>query len=93
MEEEYLPLSASVEADAFVIDESHVLDLGEAVRQYTLLALPMKPVCRETCAGLCPCCGTNLNHGPCGCAVGHPDPPRAQLKSLVKGRQGAQERI
>jgi len=51
----------------FTIDENHELDLGEAVRQYVLLTMPMKPICREDCAGLCPRCGANLNNGPCGC--------------------------
>ena len=80
IEEEYLPtidiasgvpLSSSEEPGSFIIDEHHVIDLTEAIRQYSLLAIPIKPLCREDCAGLCPSCGQNLNQGPCGC------PPRA----------------
>lgn len=51
----------------FIIDEHHMLDLSEAVRQYALLAIPMKPICRRDCAGLCPYCGANLNQSPCQC--------------------------
>lgn len=51
----------------FTIDRQHMLDLTEAVRQYMLLALPMKPLCHDDCAGLCPDCGQNLNLGPCAC--------------------------
>ena len=51
----------------FIIDERYVLDLTEAIRQYTMLATPMKPLCREDCAGLCQNCGRNLNQGPCNC--------------------------
>ena len=60
-EEEYFPvidvvsgssLSAPEESGCFTIDARHILDLTEAVRQYALLAIPMKPLCREDCAGL-----------------------------------------
>lgn len=43
------------------------IDFEEAVRQNLILALPMKFVCSETCKGLCPVCGKNLNEGECGC--------------------------
>jgi len=49
------------EPGVFTIDAQHTLDLTEAVRQYVLVAAPMKPLCREDCAGLCPVCGRNLN--------------------------------
>jgi uncharacterized protein len=39
------------EDDSFTIDEHQILDLTEAIRQYTLLAIPMKPLCREECSG------------------------------------------
>lgn len=61
------PLPLPEEPEAFMIDEYNILDMEEAVRQYALIALPMKPVCREGCAGLCAICGTNLNHGSCQC--------------------------
>ena len=76
IEEEYFPVTDVVsgisvslpeEPGCFTIDEHHELDLTEAIRQYVLLAVPMKPICREDCAGLCPACGHNINQGPCGC--------------------------
>jgi uncharacterized protein len=76
IEEEYFPtidmvsgarLPVPDEPGSFTIDERHILDLTEAMRQCTLLAIPMKPLCREDCAGLCPNCGHNLNQGPCSC--------------------------
>jgi len=45
-----LPFSLPEESTSFVIDSNHILDLGEAIRQYTLLNLPMKPLCRLDCA-------------------------------------------
>lgn len=67
---------------AFTIDENHELNLGEAVRQYVLLTVPMKPICREDCAGLCPRCGANLNNGPCGCPEEGLDPRWGKLRGL-----------
>jgi len=76
IEEEYFPTTDVIsgatlplpeEPGCFTIDEHHVLDLTEAIRQYALLATPMKPLCGDDCAGLCPYCGHNLNQGPCDC--------------------------
>lgn len=61
------------------------IDLTEVVRQHLLLALPMKPLCQETCRGLCPRCGKNLNEGDCGCVVDEIDPRLEGLKNLLKG--------
>ena len=77
------PLPSPEEPDAFTIDKHHILDLTEAVRQYALLATPMKPLCRQDCAGLCPTCGQNLNQGQCDCPVETMDPRWAELKQLM----------
>ncbi len=53
--------------DSFTIDEHHHIDLGDAIRQQILLTLPMQPICREDCRGLCPTCGVNRNTTPCSC--------------------------
>ena len=47
--------------------EGDRLDLGEVIREQVLLGLPLKPLCREDCQGLCPRCGKNRNADPCGC--------------------------
>ena len=49
--------------------ETHdsVVDLTEEVREAMILTFPGYPICRESCKGLCPKCGKNLNDGPCGC--------------------------
>uniref|UniRef100_A0A7V2EFW9 DUF177 domain-containing protein n=2 Tax=Thermoanaerobaculum aquaticum TaxID=1312852 RepID=A0A7V2EFW9_9BACT len=44
-----------------------VLDLLELACEQVELALPVKPLCREDCLGLCPRCGADLNQGACGC--------------------------
>lgn len=93
LEEEYiqtvdvnsgLPLQPSDEPGSFAIDEHHVVDLSEAIRQYALLAIPMKPLCREGCAGICPECGRNLNQGSCGCPVRTVDPRWSKLMNLTQ---------
>jgi uncharacterized protein len=54
--------------DVYLFDpRSYELELGPAVREQWLLAVPVFVQCREDCAGLCPTCGADLNAGPCGC--------------------------
>jgi uncharacterized protein len=57
------------------------IDLGPMVRDAVVLELPMAPLCREDCAGLCPQCGADRNEGPCSC-VAPPDPRWANLDVL-----------
>jgi uncharacterized protein len=64
------------------IDEHHILDLTELMRQSIFLALPMHPVCRLNCPGLCAQCGKNLNEGPCDCEESMVDPRLEILKKL-----------
>ena len=92
IEEEYFPTTdiltgSSIpvpgEPGNFTIDEYNILDLSEAIRQYALLAIPMKPLCRQDCAGLCPACGCNLNHTSCNCPSESIDPRWAELSKMV----------
>ncbi|MBI4887452.1 MAG: DUF177 domain-containing protein [Acidobacteria bacterium] len=62
------------------------IDLGELLREQFYLALPMKPLCRDECRGLCPQCGTNLNTSPCDCAPVWSDPRLAVLRTLTTDR-------
>ncbi|MGQ9512551.1 YceD family protein [Thermodesulfitimonas sp.] len=59
------------------------LDFTDQVIESLLLALPMKPLCREDCRGLCPRCGKDLNEGPCGCPADEGDPRLVVLKKLL----------
>ena len=43
------------------------VDATDAVRENLLTALPIRELCREACAGICPTCGADRNQGPCGC--------------------------
>src|SRR5438128_4292129 len=62
------------------------LDLAQLVETETTLALPMKPLCRTDCRGLCPTCGGNRNVVACGCRDRAPDPRLAVLRDLAARR-------
>jgi uncharacterized protein len=63
------------------------IDLNELIREQFYLVLPMKPLCRDDCRGLCTECGTNLNVATCECAPVWEDPRLAPLKGLLKPRE------
>jgi uncharacterized protein len=77
------PIQSEEEDRALWIDERHILDLSEVVRQNVLVALPMHVLCREGCLGLCPVCGQNWNQGSCSCTP-EPDPRWTALQDLLK---------
>jgi uncharacterized protein len=58
--------SGDLDEDYFQDDE---LDLNALLREQILLTLPLKPLCREECRGLCRQCGANLNREPCSCTA------------------------
>ena len=62
--------------------ENDTIDLGQLMREQFYLALPMKPLCRDDCKGLCPTCGTNWNKNPCDCTNQWEDPRLSALKAL-----------
>jgi uncharacterized protein len=62
--------------------EHNEIDLGQLMREQFYLALPMKPLCRDECRGLCPVCGTNLNRETCACTHAWEDPRLAALREL-----------
>jgi uncharacterized protein len=59
------------------------LNLATLVESETALALPMKPLCREDCRGLCLVCGANRNLATCACPERVPDPRLVVLKDLA----------
>ncbi len=67
---------------AFYRDD--LIDLGQLMREQFYLALPMKPLCREACRGLCPQCGANLNETTCTCQTDWVDPRLEALRSLTR---------
>lgn len=56
---------AEEDGDVLPIDRDGTIDLLPPVRDEVGVSLPLAPVCRDDCAGLCPTCGTDLNTEPC----------------------------
>lgn len=63
-------------------DDAH-LDLAVLLREYALLEIPISPVCKPACKGLCTECGQNLNEKDCGHRPAESDSPFAKLKDLL----------
>lgn len=90
----YLPASANRGGEESEIAEEDLsiafyrdnqIDLLQMVHEQCQLALPMKPLCRDECRGLCPLCGTNRNERSCGCDATWRDPRFAALDTLIGG--------
>jgi len=63
--------------------KNDTIDLGEIMRDEFYLAVPMKPLCRPDCRGLCPVCGKNRNRETCSCRAEWVDPRMEPLKKLL----------
>lgn len=61
-----------------------VLDLSAVISEQIVLEIPMKPVCRENCKGLCARCGADLNEDKCDCGPGPLDPRLEALRDIKK---------
>jgi uncharacterized protein len=59
-----------------------VLDLSENILEEVILIIPIQPLCRESCLGLCPVCGENKNMNPCQCQSKVENGPFSVLKKL-----------
>jgi len=86
-----LPLPGG-DGEALLIDDHHEIGLDEVLRQSILTNLPLQPLCRADCPGLCTVCGERLDgaHGPHADEPGLADPPIdpaspfAQLAALFR---------
>lgn len=67
--------------DAFALT-GDLLELWPAVRDGLMLELPLAPLCRPDCAGLCPTCGVDRNRTSCACAPAARDSRWAALDAL-----------
>lgn len=100
IEEEYLPTvnvdsgapldpaqieADALRADAYRVDKRHMIDLTEPIEQYWAMVLPMAPVCREDCPGLCPSCGKEQDADGHTCASDDGDSRWAKLRNLQLG--------
>lgn len=73
----------SVSESGLILPEDGIIDLAPLLREYMFLELPINPLCRIDCAGLCPVCGDNLNDNPHDHEEENTDPRLEQLKTLL----------
>jgi DUF177 domain-containing protein len=64
-------------------EDAHI-DLAPLVREYALLEIPINPVCKPDCKGLCSVCGENRNEVDCGHGTKSGDTPFSSLGELLK---------
>lgn len=65
-----------------VVLKGQEIDLTKTVGEFAFSAMPTKHLCCESCKGLCPKCGKNLNEGACGCKDDEWDPRFEALRGL-----------
>jgi len=71
------------ESDLLLPDDAHI-DLQPLIRDYALLEVPINPICKPTCLGLCSVCGEDLNMKDCGHKDIAKDSPFSALKDLLE---------
>jgi uncharacterized protein len=78
------------EPDAYRVSGSEI-DLEPMLRDAAGLSLPLNPLCRPDCAGLCARCGADLNEGACGCVEEVTDPrwdALGELRAKLESQTG-----
>ncbi|MEG1953542.1 MAG: DUF177 domain-containing protein [Hydrogenoanaerobacterium sp.] len=70
--------------DDFIVVPSLKLDLDELALSDVILELPSKVLCKESCKGLCPICGVNLNEESCTCTQKRIDPRLEILSKFLE---------
>ncbi|MBV6394851.1 MAG: hypothetical protein HFACDABA_00421 [Anaerolineales bacterium] len=72
------------DSEELQLPEDAQIDLAPLVRDYAFTEIPIKPVCKPSCKGLCPICGQDLNKNDCGHRPDENDSPFASLRDLLK---------
>jgi len=64
-QELYAFRNSPVSDSGLIVPDDGNIDFTPLVREYLTVEIPIKPICRPTCAGLCTECGADLNSEPC----------------------------
>jgi uncharacterized protein len=67
--------------------EGRVMNFAVLIRQAAILEIPLSPVCKESCRGLCPSCGKNRNEVECSCDSQSDSKPLSRLADLIKQKE------
>ncbi len=73
-----------MDIDRYVGDE---VDINSLFREQVILAVPMHPLCKQDCLGLCARCGQDLNTKKCNCQQEEAENPFVALKRLFEREQ------
>lgn len=73
----------SITESGLILPEDGHIDLNPLVREFLLLEVPINPLCRADCKGLCPVCGNNLNETQCNHETNSGDNRLEKLKTLL----------
>lgn len=73
----------SVSDSGLTVPEDAHIDLEPLLREYALLEVPINPLCKPDCKGLCPICGQDLNVRDCGHRPQEDESPFSVLKKLL----------
>lgn len=88
MDISFIPASEQPSEQALPFDmefyDGEIIDLSKGVRDQIILSMPLKPLCKESCKGLCPKCGANLNRESCNCDKVVSDSRFEILRQLIK---------
>jgi uncharacterized protein len=76
------PHEMDVEEDGLIYFQGEDIDLTDGIQEQVILSLPLRPLCSESCKGLCARCGTDLNKAACGCLAATDGSPFAVLGRL-----------
>ena len=61
------PTDWEEDQDNYFVYQGDVINLKELIRQHSIIAIPLKPLCSVECRGFCPSCGQDLNLQLCDC--------------------------
>jgi uncharacterized protein len=75
--------SHAVEDSDLILPDDFQIDLAPLIREYLHLDIPINPVCKSDCRGLCPICGEKLEYSKCNHGDEPIDPRLSILKSLL----------
>jgi uncharacterized protein len=77
----------SVSESQLLLPANHQIDLAPLAREYLILDMPVAPLCRPDCRGLCPVCGINRNNEHCDHDQQPGDPRFSVLKDLLDPKE------
>lgn len=83
MTELYAFKRRSISESGLLLPEDAHIDLQPLLREYALLEVPINPICKPDCKGLCPVCGKDLNQIDCGHQSPSDESPFSALKDLL----------